>query len=1188
MKLTARIATMFEPAGSGRTDAAHRQISVGLFAAMLVCAAAFLGIGASVASAAPEANPGWVFRVAFTGGSFQEPAPNGVAVDSSGKIFVAEQQNNVVHIFTPDPLAGGIPLIDFSVPGNAATRNVAVDPGDDTVYVDGVTANGDATIRRFLSDGTPTPVYTVDPGFEVPQGQGIAVDPVTHDLLVADPGLEAVRRYDTSGAWVETISTPGTAAAVIATRPDGTFYVASRSGPDILHLSETGTVLDTIVGVGEVSGLTWDPTDTIVVAQVGAELKTYSAAGQLLSISAARSSAADGLVFDPISGVLYQGAPGEVFVYQPGVVPDVEDPVVSALTGHSAHVEAEVEPGEEGLPGEAPAGSKAHLEYSADGGQNWKPLPDQELTEPGVATIKADLTDLLANFDYQVRVVAENASGNKATSNPVQFSTPEIAPDVETGATSGLGESTATLNGAVNPNGLQTTYHFEFGLTASYGSRVPIAFDAVAGNQRTSHAFHNALVGLTPGATYHYRIVATNAIGESAGADRTFITAGAGEAAPARAYELVTPVDKRGAQVANDLRFQAAPGGSAIAVNLSAGPSDGNSALIRQSYVMWRGADGWSDWVNADAPQSADPASFYEASTLAYSKDFRKALVVSNRELAPGGIAGGGNLYVKDLHAGTYTFVGGAPGGNAYAALAGLSVSSTVFVSAAPDFSWILFRSEAPLVPGAEGAQLYRWTLEGGLKLESRLPDGSIPGFFGFLALTQANDQRTHLPLASADGSLVAFDLNKFPAFGIGGVYVREDEQSTAISVSHRAVDDSSQVRAGTVDWVTPSGHYVFFHTAAEVQLTEDTPPPTGPENVYRYDTETRDLIYISPLRPGGSTIALNGVSEDGQTVYLNDSANSVVWHEGDLENLTPDYVGILASYMTDSGRYFAWVGSDGEAHLYDLESGDATCVSCPTNGSSLGTAHFVPRQRGLGNVSPRGVLEDGTMFFDTPNPLLPADHNSKQDVYSYKDGYLTLISPGNANLSASFVDVSEDGKDVYFETQQGILPQDVDGSTDVYDARAGGGFSQQEVAVACSGEDCRGPVGTAPKGATIGSSGAGQSAGPVIGRLKSLTASELARLAKGKKVHLKLFVNRSGKVKAIGTASVGQVISASTRAKQAGPVSVSIKLSKKGLKYLKRTGSLAIRLTVSLDGDGQKVTSFTLKSAGRKKGGSS
>ena len=47
-------------------------------------------------------------------------------------------------------------------------------------------------------------------------------------------------------------------------------------------------------------------------------------------------------------------------------------------------------------------------------------------------------------------------------------------------AATGVTASGASLNGNVNPNGVATSYHFEYGLTDAYGARSP-AVDAVLG-----------------------------------------------------------------------------------------------------------------------------------------------------------------------------------------------------------------------------------------------------------------------------------------------------------------------------------------------------------------------------------------------------------------------------------------------------------------------------------------------------------------------------------------------------------------------------------------------------------------------------------------------------------------------------------------------------------------------------------
>jgi hypothetical protein len=103
-------------------------------------------------------------------------------------------------------------------------------------------------------------------------------------------------------------------------------------------------------------------------------------------------------------------------------------------------------------------------------------------------------------------------------------------PRATTAAASDVGQTTATLNGSVNPGGAPATYRFEYGATPSYGSSTPVP-DAGAGSDAADHAFSASIGGLAPGTTYHYRIVASNcggcAGGTASGLDGVFTTSGA-------------------------------------------------------------------------------------------------------------------------------------------------------------------------------------------------------------------------------------------------------------------------------------------------------------------------------------------------------------------------------------------------------------------------------------------------------------------------------------------------------------------------------------------------------------------------------------------------------------------------------------------------------------------------------------
>lgn len=131
---------------------------------------------------------------------------------------------------------------------------------------------------------------------------------------------------------------------------------------------------------------------------------------------------------------------------------------------------------------------------------------------------------------------------------------PQIAtaaiPGAATGAATEVTQTTATLNGVVNPNKEDTTYAFEYGTTTAYGTRV--AGDApVSGNAGKEVSVK--IAGLTPGTTYHFRIVASNSDGQRAGSDATFTTTAApsdpGTGDPGTGSQLAAPApDSSGSQ----------------------------------------------------------------------------------------------------------------------------------------------------------------------------------------------------------------------------------------------------------------------------------------------------------------------------------------------------------------------------------------------------------------------------------------------------------------------------------------------------------------------------------------------------------------------------------------------------------------------------------------------------------------
>ena len=96
-------------------------------------------------------------------------------------------------------------------------------------------------------------------------------------------------------------------------------------------------------------------------------------------------------------------------------------------------------------------------------------------------------------------------------------------PTAATESATPVGTLSATVSGTLNPEGTDAHYSFEYGTTTAYGSKVATA-DAGAGT--TNVKVSDSLNALGPNTTYHYRLVATNAVATTYGADHELHTLG--------------------------------------------------------------------------------------------------------------------------------------------------------------------------------------------------------------------------------------------------------------------------------------------------------------------------------------------------------------------------------------------------------------------------------------------------------------------------------------------------------------------------------------------------------------------------------------------------------------------------------------------------------------------------------------
>jgi sugar lactone lactonase YvrE len=215
--------------------------------------------------------------------SFYSPA--GVASDSSGNIYVADQVNQTIRVITPAGLVttlAGTPGVVGSTngTGSAALFNspnqVAVD-GSGNLYV----ADTGNQVIRMITPGGVVSTYAGrmgvsgsadSPGarFNTPTGvavyQPVVPGPVT--LFVADTGNDTIRKIDPLGNVTTFAGTAGVTGAVDAAgaaarfylpasltvdSATGTIYVADSFNNTIRRISSAG-VVSTLVGAAGVYG----------------------------------------------------------------------------------------------------------------------------------------------------------------------------------------------------------------------------------------------------------------------------------------------------------------------------------------------------------------------------------------------------------------------------------------------------------------------------------------------------------------------------------------------------------------------------------------------------------------------------------------------------------------------------------------------------------------------------------------------------------------------------------------------------------------------------------------------------------------------------------------------------------------------------------------------------------------------
>jgi hypothetical protein len=164
--------------------------------------------------------------------------------------------------------------------------------------------------------------------------------------------------------------------------------------------------------------------------------------------------------------------------------------------------------------------TSVHFQYGTTTSYGLTTAP-QSHTGNTYLNISANISGLLASHVYHFRIVATNSAGTTFGADRT-FTTLSAtgAPVVTTNPATNITSSSATLNGSLDPHGLTTSVHFQYGATTSYGFTTPM-------QSHTGNTYLNIsanISGLSASHVYHFRIVATNSAGTRYGSDRTFTT----------------------------------------------------------------------------------------------------------------------------------------------------------------------------------------------------------------------------------------------------------------------------------------------------------------------------------------------------------------------------------------------------------------------------------------------------------------------------------------------------------------------------------------------------------------------------------------------------------------------------------------------------------------------------------------
>jgi len=779
-------------------------------------------------------------------------------------------------------------------------------------------------------------------------------------------------------------------------------------------------------------------------------------------------------------GALYLSPePNPVLTTKTVAAPAVSIEPVGAVTATSAHLSGHVNPN-----APEPAPTSAEVETAFAVAWHFECTPACPGLSGGTVAaddsghlVEADATGLLPGTDYEAILIGESAGGEVAT-EPISFTTLPVAPTVTDSFTARVGSTEAVLAGGIVPGGAPTTYHFEYGPTPAYGQSTAESSSIGADNE--SHEVSATLGSLAPGATYHWRVVATNGVASTPGPDHAFTTypatAPAGGLPDGRAYEQVTPVDKYGtnAEGAPHLVRAAIDGGSISFIEQGAFPG-AEGAQDFGTYLASRGAEGWTTQGLLPPPTTG-----VEGRVVGQSEDLKYAYVTN---VVPGSapLSSTTSFYQRDNSTRRLTLIGPTKG------------YPPKIVAISANDSKLLFECEAQLTPGAieGGRNLYLWDqatgtlhLAGVLNAEGlegeAPPAGAVAGPYAWAV--QKNPTKTG---GTANGyySTNALFANGegvyFTALGSGKLYLRLhptapqselDDEGECTEAQAACTVEVSASQATTPDPLgeKPAAFYtassedspvVFF--GSQGKLTDDA--TTGPQDkgndLYRYEVEAGTLTDLTPdanpSDPNGAEVqGVLGASADGSRLYF--VANGVLG-DGAGNGATRGNCAVLPNPGVQyECNLYLWEADGGikfiERLSAELTPGKEFSDQANWAPSALSLPFFEQRQA--------RVSSDGkTLVFRSQRQLTAYENKGVPEFYRYhvRSGLhcLTCVPAGSAPVAAPTLfsinafnqpvgvvrtgltrNLSGDGGRFFFETGDKLVAADTNGDLACPDAQ--------------------------------------------------------------------------------------------------------------------------------------------------------